>query len=123
MKPTDTDRDAALRAVLRAGDPAAEPVAFDAERMRRQVLAGPAPAPMSHPWLALAAGLAGLVALLVGYLRAPELSPPTARDAPAREAQAMSAGSAAEPASARQFQFETSGGTRIIWVVSDDRLP
>ncbi len=122
MKSIDTDRDAALRAVLRAGDPAAEPVTFDAERLRRRVLAGPAPASASHPWLALAAGLAGLIALFAGYLRAPELSPPTVRDAPAREAQATS-GSAAEPASARQFQFETSGGTRIIWVVSDDRLP
>jgi ferric-dicitrate binding protein FerR (iron transport regulator) len=100
------------RALLRAHDPAAEAIeAVRAERMRRAVLdAARHATPQASPWtwrfalagatvVLLAAG-AGDVGRMSGDRLAP--LPPT----PSGER--------------RQVQFDTPGGTRIIWEINPD---
>ena len=91
---------------LRQGDPAQPMTPEEAERIRQTVLReaarSAAPAPSSVRWgaaWALASAVALAVSLGWGLRERPE--------APGQE----------ELARPRQIQFETPGGTRIIWVL------
>jgi hypothetical protein len=98
---------------LRQGDPAASGPGLspdDAQRMRRNILAAE-PEPRRMPLLPLAA-LTTAVALSLVMFWPREATPPADRLTYARPA-----ATDAEPASRRQIQFTTDGGTRIVWTL------
>lgn len=94
-----------FRDLLRRGDPARRMTPEEAERIRRGMLReaarseDPAPAPPRSHW-GMAVAMASTVALAVGLGWG-------LRETPVQE----------ELARPRQIQFETPGGTRIIWVL------
>lgn len=115
----------ALRRRLQQGDPAAEPAAASepsaavaTANLRRRVLAAvQPPALRSPPVFRVPAGAALVLvlfvlvlALVMGRRHSPSPSP---RAATAALPQADS-----EPAAVRQMQFQTRGGTRVVWVVA-----
>ncbi len=116
-------RNAALRAALRVGDPGADTPALDVERLRRRLRAAheeSALRPVRRPWLPLAAVAASLAVLWIvaSGRRAPELAP-VRGGAPETAPQAsVATASATGAGEVRQMQFETPGGTRIIWVMA-----
>jgi hypothetical protein len=67
------------------------------------------------PILAAAAGLAAIVVLLVSPLVSRRL-----RESPAPTATDNAAKTEAPQAERREVQFQTPGGTRIIWVLNPD---
>jgi hypothetical protein len=100
--------DDALRAGLRAGDPAADVPALDATERAAMRVAIDAATPASRAtappfrWAAVGALLVvGAVATWV--LREPEPRPPETVEQ-------------AAPLTTRQLDFKTPGGTRLIWV-------
>jgi len=104
-----------FKTLLRTGDPLRAPreaeglSSVQAAAMRRQVLnAARRPDVARTPWqqpLAVAAMLALTIA--AGVLGGQRLMAPTA---------AIDSAVVTPPEGRRQFQFETPGGTRIIWV-------
>jgi hypothetical protein len=108
-----------IRALLESADPLrSEPAlrASDVERMRHAVLNAEKPPATVMTWWPRALAAAALVVLLViaGTIGS--------RD-PARPEQpgdAIKAVAPADPAERRQLQFETPGGTRIIWTIDPD---
>lgn len=112
--------DEALRDLLRRGDPAgdgAQPSAEEWSRVRRRILAaeaaGAAPA-RSWRELRWATALAA-AAILVLFAVAPDAPRPAPLAPAAPAAPSASSGE-------RQIHFQTSGGTRIIWVLQPDRV-
>lgn len=124
MKKLDRVALETLRDRLRAGDPAAASVSADAttdaERLRRRMLSEEREHAADRSrgrvrWLALstAAAAVAVVVLAVTLLARHPEPVETVRTPAAREGLAV-------PVQARQMQFQTPGGTRIIWVVSDN---
>ena len=118
------ENDTALRERLRAGDPLAGATQPEAEllaRLARRVaalepqLAAPAWRSLVVPLAVSATAAVAAVALLSTTSR-PAPSADATRHAPAPEP-AATGGAAADGAEARQVQFETPGGTRIVWVL------
>jgi hypothetical protein len=117
--PSPADRrHAALREALRAGDPAGDPTALDVDRLRRRLRSAreeSAQPAVWRPWLPIAAVAASLA--VVWLVAAPF------RQAPPRFERARGGASEAPTETiagggeVRQMQFETPGGTRIIWVM------
>lgn len=99
--------DDALRAALRAGDPAEGVPALDAtERAAMRVAidrAVPSARPAAPPFRwAAAAALILLGAVATALLHGPTAPPPAAESL--------------APVTTRQLDFKTPGGTRLIWV-------
>ena len=117
--------DDALRERLRTGDPlraGTEPEDQILARLARRITAfEPRPAAL-FPWRSLFVPLAASAVAAVAVIgllstsarRAP--APHAARRAPAAEP-AATGGAAADDAETRQLQFETPGGTRVVWVL------
>jgi hypothetical protein len=122
LSPADRSAsNAALRAALRAGDPAADGSALDSDRLRRRLRSAGeerARRPAWGPWLPIAAVAASLAVLWL--VVAPFRQTPP-RSAPVRAASGAETEFATETVASggelRQMQFETPGGTRIIWVM------
>lgn len=119
LSPTER-RNALLREALRAGDPGADPATLDVERLRRRLRAareesaGRSP---WRPWLPIGAVAASLAVLWI--VTAP-LRQPAPRFEPVRGGTSeTSTASVAGAGEIRQMQFETPGGTRIIWVMAE----
>jgi len=111
-KKPETDQ---LASWLQAGDPAGHEAPLTAEetallrRNIRQAAVERRPSRFGRPLIwAVAAAAMGLLALLISLTR-----PPVETDPPLVLAEA------GQPSS-RQIQFETPGGTRIIWVLKKD---
>jgi hypothetical protein len=104
---------------LLVGDPLADAPALppdEVQQMRRAVVAaarGPAPAWWPRPVMVGATIAATLVAGVLIGRRLPHADPPALLPAGIVEGQTV------EPAR-RQVQFDTPGGTRIIWVIDPD---
>ena len=101
------------------GDPLADAPALppdEVQRMRRAVVAvarGPASTWRPRPVMVGATIAATLVAVVLIGRRLPHADPPALLPAGIVEGQTV------EPAR-RQVQFDTPGGTRIIWVIDPD---
>ena len=111
-----TDIRAALHAVdpLRSEGPLS---ASDVERMRHTVLnAGGAASSAAWFWPRTVAA-AALVAMLV---IAGALANRDSRTQPVGPADAIKGGVPEDPEERRQLQFETPGGTRIIWTIDPE---
>jgi len=110
------ENDTALRERLRAGDPLAGATQPEAEllaRLARRV-AALEPQLAAPAWRSLVVPLAVSATAAVAAIAL--LSADATRPAPAPEP-AATGGAAADGAEARQVQFETPGGTRIVWVL------
>ena len=127
----ETPEQERLRAVLRAGDPAADLPALDAELLRRRMAAaqGEAPRRRALPWVAVAAAAAALSVFVVlgGTLPRRQLLPDvergTAHGIAATGATGGLPAAEADGPAVRQMQFQTPGGTRIIWMVGSSLTP
>lgn len=121
---TGRERGADWRALLRGGDPAADgcdPSPDETAALRERVVAvaraaGAAPRPgfAAPAWAAVVAlGLAAWFGWLAW--------PPTGDSAPPPPRLATRGGSEHQPpARARQIQFATPGGTRVVWTLDPD---
>ena len=122
LPPTDRSAsNAALRAVLRAGDPAADGSALDSDRLLRRLrAAGEERArPAWRPWLpiaAVAASLAVLWLVVAPFRQTPPRAAPVRGAATGAQTE-VATETVASGGELRQMQFETPGGTRIIWVM------
>jgi hypothetical protein len=111
-------RNAALRAALRAGDPAGDPAALDVDRLRRRVRAAREAGAQRRAWrlwipvAAVAASLAVLWIVAAPSRQSAQHVEPTRAGAAAAPTETV-----ASAGEVRQMQFETPGGTRIIWVM------
>ena len=113
---SDDGLDDALRALLRAGDPAedgSEPSREESAKLRRVVL-GSLRSTRSSRWIPLTAAVAAV--LLAAVLLSPEKASTPPGSAPAPPAVAEEAASEAP----RQIRFATEQGTQIIWVLDPD---
>ena len=117
-----TNPDDALRNWLRQGDPAGdggEPDASEIASVRRHVLEA-ADEGRSQAWTpspAWAAAAAVLLALLIGWNLGPKSNAPIVGPRPAASLEAQPA--AGTPRQS-QIQFDTPGGTRVVWVLDSD---
>ena len=111
-------RNAALRAALRAGDPAGDPAGLDVDRLRRRVRAAREESAQRRPWhlwIPVAAVAASLAVFWI--VAAPSRHPPERFEPAGAGASGAPAETVASAGEVRQMQFETPGGTRIIWVM------
>jgi len=117
-----TKPDDVVRSWLRHGDPASdgrEPGASEIASVRRRVLEA-ANEGRSQAWTpspAWAAAAAVLLALMIGWSLGPSSKAPTVGPRPAASFEAHPA--VATPRQ-RQIQFDTPGGTRVVWVLNPD---
>ena len=116
-------RNTALREALRAGDPGADAPLLDVERLRRSLRAAQRETtarPSRRPWLSLAAVAASLAVLWIvaAGRRPPQLAPVRGGTPEAASQASIQTSSATGTGEVRQMQFETPGGTRIIWVMA-----
>jgi len=125
MNETDdlSERNTLLREALRAGDPAGDPTALDVDRLRRRLRAAReehAARPSWRPWLALGAVAASLAALWLVIAPSRQALPSFApvRGGASAAAREVARETLASGGEVRQMQFETPGGTRIIWVMA-----
>jgi len=115
-----------LRSRLRSGDPAAAAPELEARalaRLRRRVaeLEAPSPArPLVAVLLPAAAVVIAVLALSLHWLDARSVADPAAF-APARDESSLpgDSGTQADDGT-RQLQFETPGGTRVVWLLDPD---
>lgn len=115
--------DVELRARLRAADPAAIAVATEAAalaRLARRVAAAAAPRPTARrvgPLVMLPAAAALVAAVLLLGRGAPREASEVAPSVAPVAGAATTFGDHEPLAEPRQLQFETPGGTRVIWLL------
>jgi hypothetical protein len=127
VSPHDRDRrNARLRAILRAGDPAQDLAPTAVERLRQRTLAASSarwPARFTA-WVALAGAAAATVFLAVLWSARPFAAPERSAAIAASGATGGTGGAPpAERVGTQQMQFQTPGGTRIIWMVTASLNP
>jgi hypothetical protein len=118
----DTER---LREILRDWDPAKDGQRLDGlerARMRRQVIAAVVePVRLGFPMRALAAAAVVVLTVALGWgLYDDAVPPPPATVGPAAHHAPAGGPTKATDRKARQIQFSTPGGTRVVWTLDPD---